>query len=316
MAELKLLKQKEHHESPEQQKHHKGHEAEHHHHHKSDLRHTALEREIVEAQRVNLVRQNVNAFFNRLRLRNRNPNAPGEEHEEDSVLAISGGLLPKSKDRTAKKAELDPAFKREREAAEHQSRDLSRARENQPTVEKTNINLTDTATAKEDISLENRTQRDAASMADPTAEQEVEISLDHVVSEENPMVAQLHLFRQRNRGAKDFDDFARGIQTWLSTLELEAMKRFHSIHMDPIVDAMEEYVLRLAEGLVDLILKALLLSRLKICQRAAMEVAKLAWQMIEKLVKERDEDIPLDKLFTYKQLEKMKQAKLNADSGF
>jgi len=59
---------------------------------------------------------------------------------------------------------------------------------------------------------ENRTERDTAQLADTSAA--IDLALHWTKTEqEKPVVAELHLFRSRNRGAKDFDDFARGIQT-------------------------------------------------------------------------------------------------------
>ncbi|MCB0310109.1 MAG: hypothetical protein KDD42_02665, partial [Bdellovibrionales bacterium] len=115
----------------------------------------------------------------------------------------------------------------------------------------------------------------------------------------NPISKLLTLYRTRT-AKKDFDDFARGIQTWLSMLEMESVRRFHDLHMDPVLEAMEEYINSVAAGLTDLIKKALLLCRLRTAKQAAKAVAKIALEAIEKMIKELDHDVPLEKLFTWK----------------
>lgn len=123
------------------------------------------------------------------------------------------------------------------------------------------------------------------------------------VSEENQERKVLNIFKMNNAGAKDFDNFARGIQTWLSMVEMEAIRRYHDLHLGPIVEACEEYILRAAESLMDLIQKALLLSQLKKCRRAALEVARLALQAIEKMVEELDISIPLERFVSLQGLQ-------------
>lgn len=127
-------------------------------------------------------------------------------------------------------------------------------------------------------------------------EKELDLANTNALSEENEERKILHLFKERNLGAKEFDDFARGIQTWFSMVELEAMRRYHDLHVGPVVDAMEEYVERMAMELMDLVLKALLLCKLKKSRRAAGSVAKIALEAILKMLKEINKepsDIPL-----------------------
>lgn len=123
----------------------------------------------------------------------------------------------------------------------------------------------------------------------------------------NPIIFQLQLFRRRNAGAHNFDDFARGIQTWLSVIELEAIRRFHDLHLDPIVEAMEDYVLKAAQSLKDLIDKALLLCNLKVCRKAAQHVAQLALKKIEEMLSELNRVVPSELLFTWKQVELLRK---------
>ena len=124
-------------------------------------------------------------------------------------------------------------------------------------------------------------------------------------SDENPVNKVLYMFRSRNMGAKEFDDFARGIQTWVTMMEMEAMRRFHDVHVGPIVEACEEYILRAAESLMDLIAKAVMLARLKACKRAAREVALLALKAVEKMLEELDRVVPSEMLFTFRALENL-----------
>ena len=119
----------------------------------------------------------------------------------------------------------------------------------------------------------------------------------------NEIAEQLTVFRSRNQGAKQFDDFARGIQTWLSTIEVKAIKRFHELHIGPIEEAFEEYITRTAMALTDLIMKALLLSKLKRGRKAARRVASLAMKKIEKLMEELNVTVPMEMLFTWKALQ-------------
>ncbi|MBX7139189.1 MAG: hypothetical protein K1X83_14540 [Oligoflexia bacterium] len=133
---------------------------------------------------------------------------------------------------------------------------------------------------------------------------EPEIKFEELdLSEENEEAKILRLYRDRNMGAKDFDDFARGIQTWLSMMELESIRRFNELHLDPILEACEDYIMRAAESLLDLIDKALLLCRLRIAKKAAREVARLALERIEKLLEELDHIIPSELLFTWQLFE-------------
>ena len=136
-------------------------------------------------------------------------------------------------------------------------------------------------------------------------EEDLDLSRIDPLSEQNEERKVLHLFKDRNLGAKEFDDFARGIQTWFSMVELEAMRRYHSLYVGPVTDAMEEYVERLALELMDLILKALLLCKLRKSRRAAGAVAKIALEAILKMLQEIGKEPSDVSMVTAKVLEEL-----------
>ncbi len=140
---------------------------------------------------------------------------------------------------------------------------------------------------------------------DPGDAQAFELGKIEVETSETKVI---HIFKSRNAGAKEFDDFARGIQSWFNMVEMEAIKRFHSVYMDPIVEAMEEYLERLALELVDLIAKALRLSKLKKYRRGVLSIGHLALKAIEAILEELEKmgkEIPIEEFVTVKDLEKL-----------
>lgn len=295
----------------------------HHHEHLIDRKQELREENIILVQRNQLLAQIRNSMARLVMARNRGRTAlPGEETEEERLARrLQGEHTQEEQAKTAgTELQNDERIKlvgRQQQTEDpKQAHDPAHQHEQELTPDKVNVVAKrEIGTAQEQA---DRTQVQTVGMADEAAIQQDlgAPGLDVVSTEVNPVVLQMHIYRSRNRGAKEFDDFARGIQTWLSTLEMEAIRRFHSLHLDPIEEAFEEYVLRMAQGLVDLISKALLLSRLKVCQKAAIEVARLALEMIKKLLENREEDIPLEKMFTWKRIQELQKAELNADSGF
>ena len=312
---------------PEQQKQRRDpsrrqqHRNDHHHDQVSDRRHELREENIILVQRNQLLAQIRNNIARLVMARNRGRAAlPGEETEEERQIKVLEGQAPEQKQEKQAGAELQNDERIQLvgrdQKVEEKAHDPAHKHEQELTPDKVNVVAKrEIGTAQEQAE---RTQVQTVSLADEAAlEKDLGApSLDVVSTEKNPLVLQMHIFRSRNHGAKEFDDFARGIQTWLSTLEMEAVRRFHDLHMDPIVEAFEEYVLRMAQTIADLIDKALLLCRLRICQKAAAEIAKLALEMIKRLLREREEDIPLEKMFTWKRVQELQKAELNAESGF
>ena len=142
---------------------------------------------------------------------------------------------------------------------------------------------------------------------DPGDAQAFELGKIEVETAETKVI---HIFKSRNIGAKEFDDFARGVQSWFSMVEMEAIKRFHSLYMDPIVEAMEEYLERLALELVDLIAKALMLSKLKKYKKRALAIGHLALKAIEAVLDELEkagQHIPIEKFITVQDLELLEE---------
>ena len=155
------------------------------------------------------------------------------------------------------------------------------------------------ASLKAASNLEDAELKDKASPEVVPEQPEIKLS-EIALSDQNQVVFLLANFRKRNKGAKDFDDFARGIDTELTSTDLESIKHFYELHLKPIAEACEDYILKAAEKIRDLIEKALLLCRLEVCKAAAMKVAELALKMIEQTFQNLGREMPVDKLFTPK----------------
>jgi len=139
----------------------------------------------------------------------------------------------------------------------------------------------------------------------PEEEREFDLSKVDPFSEESEERKVLHLFKDRNLGAKEFDDFARGIQSWFSMVELESMRRYHELYVGPIIESMEEHLERAAMQLMDLITKALLLCKLRKYKKGVGEIGRIALEALEKMLQDLGRTVPEDLLITRKVLDNL-----------